>query len=350
MNSPRNIILLFLLMLAVPACNMPGSSQPAPDAIYTSAVQTVEAQFTLDAAAAAEASATPEADTPTPEPLASPTPEPATSTSESPTATSLPCNAVSFVSDVTIPDGASIETGKTFVKTWRLRNSGSCTWNSSYQLVFKTGDAMSGPASKSLTNSTVAPGQTLDISVDLTAPATPGTYKGFWELREPGGVNFGLTTGGAFWVEIKAVSPVTQPPSIPDWPIFKVNNEGPEVYALQYLLRYHGATLTADGKFGPQTSNAVKDFQSSKGLTADGIVGQQTWQALIVNTKQGNNGEHVRAIQHLLKFKFGSSIEVDGVFGTQTVTAVKNFQTQTGLLSDGIVGAQTWQALIALTP
>ena len=83
-----------------------------------------------------------------------------------------------------MPDNTEIATGATFVKTWRLKNNGSCTWTSGYTMYFYNGDAMSGPASAQLTNGTVPPGSTIDISVTLIAPTTPGTYKGNWRITQ----------------------------------------------------------------------------------------------------------------------------------------------------------------------
>jgi hypothetical protein len=76
---------------------------------------------------------------------------------------------------------------------------------------------MGGPVAQSLTSGSVAPGQTVDISVNLTAPGTPGTYKGFWQIRDQNGIVFGVSTG-SFWVDIKAVAPtptVTVTPTLP---------------------------------------------------------------------------------------------------------------------------------------
>jgi hypothetical protein len=77
-------------------------------------------------------------------------------------------------------------------------------------LVFDHGDSMGGPASKPLTSGTVAPGQVVDISVDLTAPSSPDTYQGWWKIRNPTGIVFGVGTSGnvAFWVKI-VVAPET---------------------------------------------------------------------------------------------------------------------------------------------
>ena len=125
---------------------------------------------------------------------------------ESPTSSvKIPCDQAKFVSDVTIPDDSVLSPGSTFTKTWRLENTGSCTWSSAYSLVFDHGAAMGGSKSAQLSGSTVSPGQTIDISVDLIAPTTPGTYQGYWKLRNPGGEVFGLDDDGslAFWVKIR---------------------------------------------------------------------------------------------------------------------------------------------------
>jgi len=111
-----------------------------------------------------------------------------------------------FIIDVTYPDGTIVSPGQSFLKTWRIKNVGTCTWNSEYQLVFESGDAMSGPAHQQLTEIHIPPGETLDISVQLTAPETSGTYRGNWKLRSPHGDIFGTTTGNPIWVEIEVVT------------------------------------------------------------------------------------------------------------------------------------------------
>jgi peptidoglycan hydrolase-like protein with peptidoglycan-binding domain len=125
--------------------------------------------------------------------------------------------------------------------------------------------------------------------------------------------------------------------------------DGPDVYAIQYLLRAEGYSLTADGIFGPQTQSAVKSFQGAKGLVVDGIVGPNTWQALIQGhtVKKGSNGDAVWAAQYLLKHKHGYGLTPDGSFGNQTDAAVRDLQKVYGLVVDGIVGPNTWKALAA---
>lgn len=331
------VVSILLIAALISACNLPaGTPESNEGIIFTLAAQTITA--------AAQGNGT----TPAPQSVtATNTPPPAAGTTQappsgqaSPTNTSQPCNIASFVDDVTIKDNTNITVSTGFTKTWRLKNVGSCTWTSGYQLVFDSGDQMGGPSSQQLTNGTVAPGQTIDVSVNLVAPANPGTYKGNWKLKEPGGAVFGLSTG-PFWVQIKAVGAVQA-----DYPTFKKGDTGVEVYAIQYLLIARGFNLGADGIFGNETQNNVEDFQTQKNLSEDGIVGPVTWKALIIQVQQGKSGEEVRAVQKLLKDKFGYNIAVDGIFGPATANAVKDFQSDKGLAADGIVGPLTWQKLI----
>ena len=120
------------------------------------------------------------------------------------------CDWAQFVADVTVPDGMSFASSAAFKKTWRLKNIGSCTWSTSYALVFDSGEKMGGPTAVTFPNQ-VAPGQTLDISVDLTAPGTAGHYIGYWKFRNSSGTLFGIgsTTNKSFWVEINVTGSTT---------------------------------------------------------------------------------------------------------------------------------------------
>ncbi len=113
------------------------------------------------------------------------------------------CDRAQFVADVTVPDGTSFASGATFTKTWRLKNVGTCTWTTSYALVFSSGDQLGGPASVNLPKQ-VAPGQTVDLSLSLTAPGTAGHYLGNWMFKNASGSTFGLGLNAdkPWWVEI----------------------------------------------------------------------------------------------------------------------------------------------------
>ena len=142
------------------------------------------------------------------------------------------------------------------------------------------------------------------------------------------------------------------------WPVLKqgANSGWPKVTvrSLQYLLAAHGAKLTADGVFGPQTRLAVVAFERARHLTADGVVRAATWRALLVTLKRGSTGPAVRAVQDQANFRNGRnghSLDVDGRFGAKTAAWVRAFQRAIaqeipGFPVDGIVGPLTWQALV----
>jgi len=209
----KHIILwtaILTIALILTACNYPGL-EPTPDAFGTAAAQTVAARLTESASDQPATDAPPPAATDTPEEVEDPTdtPEPATATPED----EEPCDQALFITDVTIPDGTVIAPGASFTKTWRLRNTGTCTWTSGYALIFQSGDVMGGPTSTQITSGTVGPGQTVDVSVDLTAPSSPGEYQGNWRLRNSSGVSFGITNSsdGTFFVLIEVADPTNTP-------------------------------------------------------------------------------------------------------------------------------------------
>jgi hypothetical protein len=138
---------------------------------------------------------------PTPSPTRTPPRRTATPTEDPQACTDL----VTYGSDidVTIPDGTEILPGATFEKIWRISNGGTCTWTTAYKLVFTHGDQMGGPSIQALPR-TVDPNASVDLSIELTSPTTPGTYQGFWKLRNDEGVYVKGPTGNdiRLWVEI----------------------------------------------------------------------------------------------------------------------------------------------------
>jgi peptidoglycan hydrolase-like protein with peptidoglycan-binding domain len=147
------------------------------------------------------------------------------------------------------------------------------------------------------------------------------------------------------------------PEGISPWPEVNSGVDAHPIKTLQYLLRAYGQGVIVDGQFGPQTEAAVKAFQSSRGLPADGIVGPVTWSALVVEVKQGSQGEAVKGVQEEFQFRNLSGDpskgpQVDGIFGPITDAAVRGFQHALSLdipsvKVDGIVGPVTWQALVS---
>jgi len=191
------------LSLLLSSCNLP-TGQPTADVLATSAAETVAALLTQPPPITLPPPV--ETDTPIPPIPATDTPVPPTATQPGPSPTVGPTGCTdkaTFVSDVTVPDDTNIPAGNSFVKTWRLQNSGTCSWNTNYALVFQSGNNLGGPATVPFTGQ-IAPGSTIDLSVSLTAPAAAGTYKGNWILRNDSGVLFGIGASAnvAFWVQI----------------------------------------------------------------------------------------------------------------------------------------------------
>lgn len=119
------------------------------------------------------------------------------------------CDNSAYVADVSIPDGTVVQPGAKFTKTWRINNSGSCTWSTGYRLVFVDGTAMSGGSTSML--APVPPGAQTDISVEMTAPTTSGTFRGNWRMQNASGQPF----GSLVYVQIKVDggTPPTAPAS-----------------------------------------------------------------------------------------------------------------------------------------
>ena len=137
-----------------------------------------------------------------------------------------------------------------------------------------------------------------------------------------------------------------QPPSPGvSWPILQSGSEGADVRSAQRLLTARGYTVEADGIFGPNTRSAVIQFQNSRSLTADGVIGPNTWSQLITTVQYGSSGQAVRAAQTQLNV-YGYGLAVDGEFGSGTKSATVAFQENHHLQVDGVIGPETWRALL----
>lgn len=159
------------------------------------------------------------ADTPTPTPMetavipvtgTTATEAPATSTapaditptSEQPRPTNAPdcTNSASFVSDVTVPDNSEVVGGARFTKTWRVMNTGTCIWGPDYTLSHYSNERMDAPVAVPL--EITYQGQTLDISVELTAPASTGSHRGDFVLKNPEGLIMKINEDSRLWLII----------------------------------------------------------------------------------------------------------------------------------------------------
>jgi len=190
-------------------------------------------------------------DTPTATPTATQMPTATPTATQTPTATPtpIPCHLARFVKDVTIPDGATIDPSISFTKTWRLKNVGSCVWDSSYRIVFIDGTSMSETKTFPWTGGVVGYGGTADLSVDLFTPRMPGTYQGNFMLLAPDGTYFGLgVENKAFWVRI-VVNVPNSPPAVPAI-----------VSPLQGGVLYCGYTNTLDWGI-PYDDKGIADYE-----------------------------------------------------------------------------------------
>lgn len=206
MIGSTKVVLVIGISLIISACTSPlseGDTQPDPSETVPA---DAAAELAVQASPTPPPSATPLEVTAVLTEVATQTPEPAqTATDEAlQVPVTSPCDVAGFEADITIPDGTEIEANSTFTKTWRLHNDGTCTWNSDYELVFSSGEQMDGEAIH-IPADTVAPGETIDISIELVAPADLGTHIGYWMLRNASGIVFGIDGLDAFYVEINVV-------------------------------------------------------------------------------------------------------------------------------------------------
>ena len=199
----KKILIPLAALATILACAPFAAATPQPaatlNALYTSAAQTLDAMstqgsYTVTAQPVMTGTLT----------LSSATPLPInTFTAVPPLQPVSRCDAASFVADVTYPDGSTVAVGSAFTKIWRVKNTGTCTWNTSYSLVYVSGERFGASNAVALPGS-VGPGQTVDIPINLTAPNRSGNYVGYWKLRNPSGALFGVGNSDAsVYVDIR---------------------------------------------------------------------------------------------------------------------------------------------------
>ena len=189
----KKILILISVASLLYACGTAETAEPTVDisAIHTSAAQTVMAEFTQTAKAVpptAEATAT-EAFTATPEtPQPTDTPTVAVDASGA-TVTPLPCDDAIYVSDITYPDGSEVTPEQDFVKTWKVKNTGTCIWGTGYSIIFAYGEKMGGVAEP--LPAAVAPGEEVEVSVRFKAPTNTGEFASTWRMANASNSPFG---------------------------------------------------------------------------------------------------------------------------------------------------------------
>jgi len=182
------IIVVVALALVLSSCNFP-FADTSDSALATSVAQTVEA---LEAEVKQPTLAIPTL-MPT---LALPTVAPVATMTPIPTNEPDPCLYAAMVSE-TIPDNSEFSAGEDFTKSWTLKNTGTCDWNTGYRLSFKSGDHMGADDYVKISEET-DPGETIKIEVPMSAPSKKGTFKGIWQMETNKGAKFGQV-----WVQIK---------------------------------------------------------------------------------------------------------------------------------------------------
>ena len=211
-----------VLMLILSACGGRGEeNEEDPNAAITAVVETAMSALTQTAAVTTSTpSLTPTDELPTNTPVPSFTPS---QTPGNPTTTSSPpgfiqptkqassCDIGTFVRDVTVPDGKTFAAGEDFTKTWEIRNSGTCTWNENYLVIFYSGTQLAKDAQYKLTTEDIEPGKSVQISIPMTAPTTTGEFTSYWILRNDLGQNF-FVDGSSIYAQIKVGTTNTATP------------------------------------------------------------------------------------------------------------------------------------------
>lgn len=221
-RTPMLLLGWFLVILFLVACNMPGRRTPTPsgfELINTAAAKTVMAQLTeisRPPVTPAGPTLAPQQTPPTlaatssvvQTPSASFAPTQPISLTQVPQPTQAPpagaCDQARFIKDVTIPDNTVLQPGQSFTKTWRLRNVGDCTWDENYALVFVGGDQL-GASNRVPLSRVVGQNETVEVSVEMVAPTTGGTFRSNWKLSNTAGQVFGTgqKSDQPIWAQIK---------------------------------------------------------------------------------------------------------------------------------------------------
>jgi len=194
----RTFALISLLVVTSFLLGACGPSADNESIIATSVALTMRAQ-------AASTPDAPSSPTPPVDPTLATLTPPATPTTAIASGSYTDCMVASLVKEEP-PDEAIFTPKQTFFKTWRIQNNSKCTWNTDYKIVYWAGDQLGGANNYNFPQ-TLPPGQSADVSIQLAAPETAGTYKGEWKLQTPDRQNFGVGQYSApFWTEIVVVA------------------------------------------------------------------------------------------------------------------------------------------------
>ncbi|HEX5944199.1 MAG TPA: NBR1-Ig-like domain-containing protein, partial [Anaerolineales bacterium] len=262
------------ISLALSACSGGGATQP-PAATWTEPADATALVSITEAPATTEAATTappPTVVTDTPGTPASPTVDPSI-----PTNPADCTNSALFVTDVTIPDNTNMVGGTKFTKTWRISNNGTCVWGPTYTLNHYSDESLGLLSSVPL--GLTYPGQTLDISVDLTAPNTTGTHRGNFVIENPQGLIMKIADDSRLWIIINVTSVSAATIAVSATPIGATNTpEGTAMPTPTGPTPTQGASgpgattatcnFTTDRTKLTEVINAVNAYRAQKGLPA----------------------------------------------------------------------------------
>lgn len=213
---------------------------------------------------------------------------------------------------------------------------GPRTWA---RLVIPTRGGSTGDAVRAVQQFGLVPSPDVEpLVVDGSyGPATTGRVT---EFQRSWGLALDGVAGPETWSFLSTQSPGPRP-----WPLVRqgaTQSVNWRVLAAQHLLRARGATIAADGAFGPASGAAVRAFQQTLRATDLGTtLGQLDWPSLVRTVRSGDHGEAVKAVQTLVP----GGLAVDGSFGPATEAAVREFQSMFSPPVDGVVGPLTWHVL-----
>lgn len=195
------ILVLFALLIAACAPS-PTPAAPTPDiaAISTAAAETVIANITGTAQALPPTSL-PTATQALPSETPSATPTVLLSITFGAGTSGPLCEVFQFIADINYPDDTGVAAGSEFIKTWKIRNVGTCAWGAGYKVAYAGyTDKMNG-APLAITT-VIQPGQEIEVSVQFKAPTKPGVYVSAWTMANPQSVNFFDIAGKPFYVKV----------------------------------------------------------------------------------------------------------------------------------------------------
>lgn len=253
MNTLRTCIMLAGLILS-------GCANIVPQAPNKPAVEFVTATLAPTRPALVLPTATDM--TSTPDPSITTTPGGDTTTTPAPGSTEPAAGAckdsAAMIEDVTIPDNTQMSKGQKFTKTWRFMNNGKCNWTG-YTVAFFAGDRMETPDSVPVPDTPA--GKTVDVSVDLTAPSTDGSYTGFYILRNNKGETLPIGIEQSFWLKILIGNAVAAPVATPV-------TSGGTVVVPTVSVKGSCTNYSTSSSYANQLAGLINDARAQAGLPA----------------------------------------------------------------------------------